>query len=430
MKTSTQSDAAVVRQKAEELLKKRKGATPKEPPADADMLNLIHELEVHQIELELQNEELELATMRAEVAKTKYFELYNFAPTGYFTLTKEGEIIDLNLYGSQMLGKERSGLRNSRFAFFVSNDSKPHFNLFLEKVFNCHTKETCEISLIAEGNSPIYVNLNGIVSENENQCFVTVVDITDHKHAEEKLQANDILLKKLNADKDRFISILAHDLRSSFSALLGFSGLLKENLRIYKMNEIETNVNNINLSAQNTFNLLEDILVWAQTQSGKIPYQPKKLSFGDICNKVLENMKPSADAKKITINYYTTAEVNVFADSDMLKTILRNLISNAIKFTNREGHVNIYTINSPENITISVSDNGIGIPPYMASKLFDISQNHTTNGTANETGTGLGLMLCKEFVEKHGGKIWIESKEGKGSDFKFSLPNEHIKMCL
>jgi PAS domain S-box-containing protein len=428
MKNNNLSNATIARQKAEELLEKRKDIVRSSvSPTEADTLKLIHELEVHQIELELQNEELELATMRAEVATKKYVELYDFAPTGYFTLTKEGEIIDLNLYGSQMLGKERSVLKNSRVAFFVSNDSKPHFNLFLEKVFNCNTKETCEVMLIVQGNSPMYVNLTGIVSENENECFVTVVDITDRKHAEEKLKENDMILKVLNADKDRFISILAHDLKSPFSSLLGFSDLLKENLRKYDMDEIETRVNIINLSAQNTFNLLEDILMWAQTQAGKIPYMPHKLSFTDICNQVVEILKPNANAKNITITHYAAAEVTVFADSDILKTILRNLVSNAIKFTNPGGQVNIYAINSQANVTISVSDNGIGIPPCIVSKLFDISQSHTTNGTANETGTGLGLLLCKEFVEKHDGKIWVESKEGKGSDFKFSLPNERIK---
>jgi len=227
---------------------------------------------------------------------------------------------------------------------------------------------------------------------------------------------------QLNSDKDLFISILAHDLRSPFNALLGLSELLSENIRQYDIDEIENLVNYIKNSAQNTYILLEDILMWVRAQTGKIPFEPKKLSFADICKDILEILKPNANAKNITINYSTPNEINVFADKDMLKTVLRNLISNAIKFTNKNGAININSEENSGNVTISVSDNGIGITPDNLIKLFDISHVLTTKGTAEETGTGLGLLLCKEFVEKHGGKIWVESEVGKGSDFKFTLP--------
>jgi signal transduction histidine kinase len=163
-------------------------------------------------------------------------------------------------------------------------------------------------------------------------------------------------------------------------------------------------------------------LQWARTQQGKIPFKPQKLSFKDICVNILEILNPIAYAKNITINLSSSDEIDVFADIDMLKTILRNLVSNAIKFTNKNGEININAQENYENVTISVSDNGIGIKPDNLSKLFDISQVLTTTGTAKETGTGLGLLLCKEFVEKHGGKIWVVSEVGRGSNFKFTLP--------
>ena len=146
------------------------------------------------------------------------------------------------------------------------------------------------------------------------------------------------------------------------------------------------------------------------------------MSFADICKDILEILQPSANTKNITINYSAIDEINVFADKDMLKTVLRNLISNAIKFTNKNGAININSVENSGNVTISVSDNGIGISQDNLAKLFDISKVLTTKGTAEETGTGLGLLLCKEFVEKHGGKIWVESEYGKGSDFKFTMP--------
>jgi PAS domain S-box-containing protein len=247
-------------------------------------------------------------------------------------------------------------------------------------------------------------------------------DITIRKRAEEKLIENDNFLQKLNADKDRFISILSHDLKSPFNSILGFSEVLTEDIRKLNTDEIEDIARNINKSARNTLYLLEDLLAWAMMQQGKIIFKPQKLSLADICKNILEILNPNAVAKNITINYYVADSIKVFADIDMIKTILRNLVSNALKFTNNGGTINVSSEENSENVTISISDNGVGIKPENITKLFNISEVITTKGTAEETGTGLGLLLCKEFVEKHGGKIWVESEVGKGSEFKFTLP--------
>ncbi|RPH32988.1 MAG: response regulator [Bacteroidales bacterium] len=267
--------------------------------------------------------------------------------------------------------------------------------------------------------APLYNTKGEIVG-----AITTVRDITKRKNDEETLKANEILLKGLNADKDRFLSILAHDLKNPFHLLLGFSEILSENLRIWDIDKIETLAVQINNSSQKIYNLLEDILLWARSQSGKIPYKPEKLDFIDICMGVVENAKMNASNKNITIKYFAAEEIAVFADSNMLKTILRNLISNAIKFTNIGGNIHVYAEAKDSIITISVTDNGIGIPQKILNNLFDITQTQTTEGTANESGTGLGLFLCKDFVEKHGGKIWVESEVGKGSTFYFTIPEK------
>ena len=246
--------------------------------------------------------------------------------------------------------------------------------------------------------------------------------ILQHNRTTEKLIENENALQKLNTDKDRFISILSHDLKSPFNSLLGFSELLKDNIRQYDIDKIENFATQINNTALKTFNLLEDILLWAETQQGKILFKPQELSFQDICQDAIEILYPNADAKNITIEVTTEDNIHVFADINMLKTVLRNLVSNAIKFTNNGGVIIINAESDSENIIISVSDTGIGILPENLTKLFDISGIFTTKGTADETGTGLGLLLCKEFVEKHGGKIWVVSETGIGSDFKFTLP--------
>ncbi len=229
-------------------------------------------------------------------------------------------------------------------------------------------------------------------------------------------------LEKLNTNKDRFISILGHDLKNPFNGILGFSEILNEEIESLNKVEIKDIARNINKSARITNKLLEDILLWAKTHQGKIPYNPQILSFRDICMNILEILDPVANAKNITINYSASDVINIFADIDMLKTVLRNLVSNAIKFTGDNGTVTISAEKKSGILIISVSDNGIGILSENLAKLFDITEVLTTKGTAGETGTGLGLLLCKDFVEKHGGKIWVESEAGKGSDFRFTLP--------
>ncbi|HZY24646.1 MAG TPA: HAMP domain-containing sensor histidine kinase, partial [Bacteroidales bacterium] len=190
--------------------------------------------------------------------------------------------------------------------------------------------------------------------------------------------------------------------------------------------EVEDIAKELNKTARNTYSLLEDILLWARVQSGKIPFKPKKLNITDIANDIIELMSPAANLKNITINHYETANINVYADPDMIKTVLRNLVSNSIKFTNKNGLINIKSVLTDSELVISVSDNGVGIAPDNLTTLFVNSEAITTKGTANETGTGLGLSICKEFIETHGGKIWVESELGKGTEFKFTLPFEVI----
>jgi len=242
----------------------------------------------------------------------------------------------------------------------------------------------------------------------------------------DELQSLTTELRILNADKDRFMSILAHDLKSPFNTILGFSEVLTEGVGQFSVDEIRDLAKRINESTQTTYNLLEDLLTWIRIQSGKITFNPEKADLTDICNNILELLNPVAKGKNITISDFPTESIYLFADTEMLKTILRNIVSNAIKFTNTGGKITILTEKRDSNIIITVSDNGIGMEPADSAKLFDMTQIYTTTGTANETGTGLGLLLCKEFVEKHGGRIWVKSVLGKGSDFIFTLPLRDI----
>jgi len=248
------------------------------------------------------------------------------------------------------------------------------------------------------------------------------LDITEKKQAELQLQKFANELKQMNVDKDRFLTILAHDLKSPFNSLLGFSDLLLENLHKYDIDKIEKQLKIISQTTHKTYNLLEDLLLWSKSQAGKLIIEPQIIVFNEICTEIINNLKHQADAKEISINCFEPEKAVLTADLNMFKTILRNLISNAIKFTNKNGQINIYIEKNHKNVTITVSDNGIGIEKDNLPKLWDFTQPISTIGTADEKGTGFGLLLCKEFVEKHSGTIWVESELGKGSDFKFTMP--------
>ena len=335
---------------------------------------------------------------------------------GGFIDVNETFLKTLNYSKVEVIGKSAKDLN-----LFVKIDTR---NNFINSLKNKDSQKGIEVQVRTKDGqikSGIF-SAEKIYIGHELCLLTTMVDITNIKQAEQIIEQQNAELVKLNSDKDRFITILAHDLKSPFNSILGFLGLLSKNVRKYDIDEIEKLINIVNNSAQTTYKLLEDILIWVRAQSGKIPFVPQKLNLASICVDSLQDMKVIADSKKITINYVSTGEQFIFADERMTKTVLRNLISNAIKFTNPEGGIEIRVDQNQNFMIISVTDNGIGIEPEILSKLFDITQVVSTNGTANEKGTGLGLLLCKEFIEKHGGKIWVESELGIGSSFIFTLP--------
>ncbi|TLP70680.1 PAS domain S-box protein [Maribacter sp. ACAM166] len=260
-------------------------------------------------------------------------------------------------------------------------------------------------------------------SDNKPERMIgTHSDITSRKKTEEALNKSEVQLRELNATKDKFFSIIAHDLRSPFNSILGFSELLIEHVKKYDDEEIEKYLGIINSSTQSTLVLLDNLLNWANSQTGQVNFKPETVVLSSIIQPIFELLNSSAKNKSLALNYVQSEEIEVFADLNMIKTVLRNLISNAIKFTTSKGKINVYPVQYDKFVEIAVSDNGVGMNEETQNKLFNLETNKTTLGTAKEKGSGLGLILCKEFVEKHGGKIWVESELGKGSKFKFTLP--------
>jgi Signal transduction histidine kinase len=237
-----------------------------------------------------------------------------------------------------------------------------------------------------------------------------------------KLKEYESALKDLNATKDKFFSVISHDLRSPFTGLLGYSELLYNDYNRSSEETIKNYVSNIYSLSKNTFDLLENLLAWSQSQTGKIALNQKKIHLKPYSDAIIQMINPIAQKKKIILTNSITENIYAYADENMLHTIFRNLISNAIKYTYESGTINLRAKTENSVITISVSDTGVGMSEDIKNSLFKISETKSQPGTQSEKGTGLGLILCKEFVEKHGGKIWVESDIGKGTTFFFTIP--------
>ncbi len=241
------------------------------------------------------------------------------------------------------------------------------------------------------------------------------------KDTNKKLTISEYNLKELNATKDKFFSIIAHDLKNPFQSLLGFSETLYNNRSELSEEQINEYTRLMYESSQNLFNLLGNLLQWAKSQLGSVNLSPIKLNLSDSVDDVLSLFGTSAQKKSIQIENQADKNIVIIADKHVISTVLRNLISNAIKFTNIGGNITISSYDENNKVRISVKDNGKGISEEDIEKLFKIDQTYSTRGTENESGTGLGLILCKELVTQSGGEITVNSTLGKGSTFEFTM---------
>jgi two-component system sensor histidine kinase/response regulator len=252
------------------------------------------------------------------------------------------------------------------------------------------------------------------------------LEVEERKRTEAALHESENKLKEANAAKDKFFSIIAHDLRNPFNAVIGFSNVLRENILELEPKEISEYIGYINDSAINAYTLLGNLLDWARSQTNSMQFQPEAVNICDVINSTLIFLTGEATKKNITVTSSVPAKSIVMADRNMVSAVLRNLVSNAIKFTRPGGQITISSSTAHGNNVFIVEDNGVGIREQDIEKLFRIDAKVYSKGTAEESGTGLGLILCKEFVEKNSGTIRVESKPGKGSQFIFTLPSYSV----
>lgn len=235
-------------------------------------------------------------------------------------------------------------------------------------------------------------------------------------------EENEAELRAVNASKDRFFSIISHDLRNPFVPLLGYADLLSEHYYDFEDEEKLSFIKEIQKSSKSIIILLDNLMQWSRSQRGVLDKNITEIQLADLAGEIIEGQGLSIANKKLNVLNNVPDELTVHSDKNTLSTVIRNLLANAVKFTPEKGTITLFTNDLNESIEFHIKDTGVGIKEENAAKLFNIDTNYTTLGTAEEEGTGLGLILCKEFVEAGGGKIWVESEPGKGSDFIFTIP--------
>jgi len=330
----------------------------------------------------------------------------------------EGNIEWINEGFVRLFGYNIEELREKFGMNIIEGSSVKNMKEIFNNVKTNKTSETYESKVVAKNGDVInaYTTLTPVFDDNgEIEKIIAIdSDIRELKKAEEEL-------KKLNATKDKFFSIIAHDLKNPFGSLLGASDVLLKKFDKFDKEKILQFITNIRQVAKQGYDLLLNLLEWSRAQTGRLKFEMQNLNLNELVTSNIELLQTAANNKKIEMINAVDPEITVLADRNTTLTVLRNLISNAIKYTHNGGKVTIFTETVNDHIKIIVEDEGIGIPEDVQEKLFRIDESYSQKGTNDESGTGLGLILCKEFVEKNKGQIWVESEEDKGSKFIFTL---------
>ncbi len=289
----------------------------------------------------------------------------------------------------------------------TSDNKEGYFNLYIERLPMSEDYLFVQIVDVSE-----HARMQQVLTQERNELRLNIVE---RKRTEEALRA-------ANASKDKFFSIVSHDLRSPLHGLMGYLDMLVDTPEYFTPEYTQQILTDLRGSSHNLYKLLENLLTWSRMQTGALKATPLPIDLCTLTEETIYLLHSQADQKQITLGHDIPRNTYIYADHDMIRTVLRNLVSNALKFTSARDTVSISCTCRDEIAEVAVSDTGLGMTPEVISKLFRIDEKHATPGTAGEKGTGLGLLLCHELVTKNGGKIWVESEVGKGTTFRFSLP--------
>jgi len=375
-----------------------------------------------------------------EEARNKYESLFTELKDAVYESTPDGKMVDLNPSGMRLFGFEtREEMLNANIAgdLYVNEEDRVRFKELLErdgyvKNFEVEINRKYGVTAIVletaigirdkEGRIKAYRGILHDITPSKRQEQQLRQFVEKLAMLNEQLRESEGELKKLNSSKDKFFSIIAHDLRSPFSSLLGFSEFLAQDINDLTTEEISTFAGKIHESARNVFSLLENLLQWSRIQTGRMSFEPVLFNLANRINQCGEILSDNCLNKNIELVTAIEPDYMVFADENMVTSVIQNLLGNAIKFTRPGGRITLSAREAGDFIEVKVKDTGVGMNDADKAKLFRIDIHHTTAGTNDERGTGLGLVLCNELISKNKGKMWVESTLGQGSSFYFTLP--------
>ncbi|MFA5418642.1 MAG: PAS domain S-box protein, partial [Bacteroidales bacterium] len=361
-------------------------------------------------------------------SKKRFQTIFSEAPLGMALIDPQtGHILEFNRMFIKLAQRNQSDLVTLNWMELTHPNDK---SKELSNLSNLNAQSISSFNMEKRFQLPdaTYVWINQTVAsfytdENSNPVILTMIeDINNRKLVEQEIINKNEELLQVNNEKDKFFSIIAHDLKSPFNSIVSYCQLLDHQVKEKDYHEIENYTDIILRSSNNALDLLMNLMEWAQSQTGRMKFSPEYFKMDHLLDEILPLFMESARLKAISIKKEYPPNIHVFADKSMISTIWRNLLSNAIKFTNPGGVVTVSGTKEQTELTSKVCDTGVGIDNNHLKKLFRIDENHSTLGTQDEKGTGLGLILCQEFVDKHKGTIWAESEPGKGSCFYFSIP--------
>ena len=407
--------ASDLRREAEQRLRDKE-AVPAQSMAEVDARALVHELQVHQIELEMQNEELQRARGAAEEASEKYGDLFDFAPIGYFLWDAEGRILEINLAGAALLGLDRNAMIQKQFGQFVAMDNRPAFVDFCKRVLTTDTRETCEVKLLKDGQ-PVYALVEGIAAQDHQGqgklCRAAVIDITARKQAEDKLA-------EVDRRKDQFLAMLSHELRNPLAPILNAVQLLQlqkgeNSVQQKALAIIERQVGQLT-------HLVGDLLDVSRAITGRIQLCQEQVAVSSIMERAVETARPLIDQRKHELTVSLPPDpIWLYADASRLEQVVTNLLTNAAKYTNEGGHIWLSAQQEGDKAVLRVRDTGLGIAPAFLPHVFDLFTQAQRSSDRSQGGLGIGLTLAKRLVEMHGGTVGVSSTLGQGSEFVVSL---------
>lgn len=357
-------------------------------------------------------------------SEEKYRLMFETSQEGIL-VAQDYKMVYFNPVFIELSGYSASELENKHFAELIHpDDFEKVVNNYRKRLSGEFVEQRYEFRMITKSGEIRWISLTGapMLWNGKPATLNFISDVHQRKLAEDALKESEEVLRELNATKDRFFSIIAHDLKSPFNSIVGFSELLKDEVKYLSPDEISNYAAAIYNSAKNTLGLLDNLLDWARMQQNRMLFEPKLKVLKQIVDDVFMEIGTVAQAKSINLFDDVPGDIIVNVDENMFKTLIRNLVNNAVKFTKPGGTVKVLAVKELNRVILSVTDTGVGISRENIEKLFDIGAGFTTRGTENEKGTGLGLILCKEFVARHGGKISVESETGVGSKFIVELP--------